>query len=248
MQAVARPRARPDFLGKFALAAAAAERLPGYRFPMTRRSVVIIGAGFHAKVVLEAVRAMELFDVVGMIDPGAHAEVLGVPVLGGDEILPSLREQGVVAAVAGVGENRLRQRLGARLRELGFALPPVIHPEAFISPTAQILDGAVIMARAVVGTQTIVREFAIVNTGAIIDHDNVIGEAAHVAPGCSLAGSVRIGARALVGVGSSIRPKITVGADAVVGAGSAVVKDVAAGAWVGGVPARPLRRAAELTR
>ncbi len=216
---------------------------------MSTRSVVILGASGHAKVVLEAVRAMGCFDVVGMTDPAAGARsVLGVPVLGGDDILPDLRAQGVQAAVVALGDNSLRHRLAVRVRELGFELPPVIHPEAFISPTAEILDGAVVMARAVVGTASIVRAFAIVNTGAIIDHDNVIGEAAHVAPGCSLAGCVRIGDRALIGVGSSIRPKITVGADAVVGAGSAVVSDIPERACVGGVPARVLRRSSPIAR
>jgi UDP-perosamine 4-acetyltransferase len=216
---------------------------------MTSRSVVILGASGHAKVVLEAVQAMGCFTVVGMTDPSAHVRsLLGVPVLGGDDILPDLRAQGTQAAVVALGDNTLRHTLGLRMRELGFELPPVIHPEAFISPTAQIQDGAVIMARAVVGTASVVRSFAIVNTGAIIDHDNVIGEAAHVAPGCSLAGCVRIGDRALIGVGSSIRPKITVGADAIVGAGSAVVSDIPDRACVGGVPARVLRRSSAIAR
>ncbi|MBV8264466.1 MAG: NeuD/PglB/VioB family sugar acetyltransferase [Candidatus Eremiobacteraeota bacterium] len=211
---------------------------------MTQR-IVIVGAGGHAKVVLEAVQATERFTIVGATDP--HPEgtsILGIPILGSDDVLPALHAQGVRAAVVALGENDLRERLAARLRTIGFALPPIVHPQAFVAPSARIADGAIVMARAVVGTDTSIGPLAIINTGAILDHDNEVGIAAHIAPGCALAGWVKVGARSLVGVGSAVRPKVTIGADVVVGAGSAVVKDLPDGARVGGVPARPLPQVA----
>lgn len=181
--------------------------------------------------------------VVGLIDPAPPArQILGIPVLGGDDVIAGLRSEGVSAAVIALGNNGVRQRFAATLRGLGFALPTVIHPSAFVSPSSQLGEGVVVMAGAVVGTAAAVGPLAIINTGACIDHDNILGIAAHVAPGCALAGNVIVGDRALVGVGSAIRPGIQIGADAVVGAGSAVVKDVAPGDVVGGSPARPLRQ------
>lgn len=211
--------------------------------PKAPLRIVVIGAGGHAKVVLEALRAAALGEVVGLVDaaPGAAA-VLGVPVLGGDEALPRLRAEGVEAAVVALGNNALRERVGRRLQEMGFALPAVVHPAALVSPSARVEEGAVVMARAVVGTETVVGALAIVNTGAVLDHDNRLGRAAHVAPGCALAGNVWVGERALVGVGSAVRPGTRIGADAVVGAGSAVVAEVPERAMVGGAPARPLRQ------
>lgn len=207
---------------------------------MTGR-VLVIGAGGHAKVVIEALRAAG-FDPVGIVDPRAEAPMLlGVPVLGDDDALPRLRAEGIEAAVAALGDNRARERAGEGLRALGFRLPAVVHPAALVSPSARVRDGAVVMARAVVGTLAEIGPLAILNTGCIVEHDNRIGPCAHIAPGAVLAGTVRVGARALVGAGAAARPEVSIGADAVVGAGSAVVGDVPAGAVVGGVPARLLR-------
>jgi UDP-perosamine 4-acetyltransferase len=207
--------------------------------------IVLIGAGGHGKVTLEAVRAMGIFEVIGFLDPDPPSEmVLGVPVLGDDGLLPRLRANGVAAAVVTLGSNRGRLRLGDHLGRLGFTLPTIVHPSALIAPSASLAHGIVIMARAVVGTETSIGPLAIVNTGAVVDHDNDIGDAVHIAPGCAVAGSVTIGARTLVGVGSSVRPGIRIGRDAVIGAGAAVVRDVPDEAVVGGAPARQLRRPA----
>ena len=58
-----------------------------------------IGAGGHAKVLLESLQARGDVEVVGLLDSDKKlhgTSVLGVKVLGGDELLPKLRRDGVM--------------------------------------------------------------------------------------------------------------------------------------------------------
>jgi UDP-perosamine 4-acetyltransferase len=177
--------------------------------------------------------------VTGLIAPAPEGTtILGVPVLGDDGVLPRLRAEGIAHAALGIGDNRLRDALSGRLLALGFNLPPVLHPSAWISPSSSLAPGVVVLQHAALSADTTYGRAALINSGAVVEHDSVVEEAAHVAPRCALAGHTRVGARTLVGIGSVLRPGIAIGADVVVGAGSVVVRDVPAGVTVMGNPAR----------
>lgn len=209
---------------------------------MTIMPIVVVGGGGHAAVVIEALRAEGKWVPAAVVDRGVDAtDVLGAPVVGGDEELPLLYRQGLRHAVVAVGSNRIRQALGEGLLAQGFALPAVVHPTALVSPSSALGAGVVVMARACIGARAQVGDLAVINTGAIVEHDNRIGAGAHVCPGVALAGNVTVGDRALIGVGSAARPGVCIGADVVVGAGSSLISDIADGLRVGGCPARPLR-------
>ena len=114
----------------------------------------------------------------------------------------------------------------------------LVHPTAYVSPTAEIGQGVYIGPKAVVHAFANVGNHAIINSGAIVEHECVIGENSHIAPGAVLGGNVRVGRDTLVGIGSRVLPGIQVGAGATVGGGATVVRTVVAGSTVVGVPAR----------
>jgi UDP-perosamine 4-acetyltransferase len=206
-----------------------------------RKSVVILGGGGHAKVVIELFEQSRRWKIVGYVcDSGSGPELFDYPCLGSDQVLPELRKLGVRHAFVAVGDNRLRKSLFSRVTELGFEIPPAVSKAGHLSARACLGRGVAMMAGAVIQPGSWIGDGAIVNTGASVDHDCRIGPFAHVCPGARLAGGVQVGEGALVGTGSCLVPGVRVGAWAVVGAGAAVIRDVADGEKVAGVPARPL--------
>ncbi len=203
--------------------------------------VVVIGAGGHAKVVIELLRAGGR-EVAGVLDADPSPRtVVGAPVIGDDSALARLRTEGIEEAFVALGGNALRARVGAAARAAGFRLANAVHPGAVVSPSARLGQGVAIMAGVCLNAETRVRDLAIVNTNASVDHDGDLGEACHVAPGCALAGAVTVGARAFLGVGCRAIPGVRIGEDATVGAGAVIVRDLPAGVIAMGVPARVVR-------
>jgi sugar O-acyltransferase (sialic acid O-acetyltransferase NeuD family) len=211
--------------------------------------VVGLGAGGHAKVVIEILRLLGGYELVGLLD--AKPEMWGtklsaVPVLGDDALLAELYQQGTRCAFIGVGtvgDASVRKRLYEEAHRLRFEVARAVHPQAIVSSSAKIGDGPTVMAGAVINAAASIGDNVIVNTGAIVEHDCIIGSHAHVATGARLGGGVSVGEGAHIGIGASIRQRVNISRNAIVGAGAVVVKDVPEGVTVVGVPAKVLEKA-----
>ncbi|MCC7015876.1 MAG: acetyltransferase [Rhodospirillales bacterium] len=206
------------------------------------KPVIVLGAGGHAKVLIAALGRLNA-RILGATDADAakrSENVLGVPVLGGDEAL-SHHDPAAVLLVNGLGtagQTGARRAICERFAGLGFRFAAVVDPWALLSDPVEIGEGAQVLAGAVVQPGARLGANCIVNTRASVDHDCVIGAHAHIAPGATLSGGVRVGEGAHVGTGASVIHAVRVGAGSVVGAGAAVIADVPDGATVAGVPAR----------
>jgi sugar O-acyltransferase (sialic acid O-acetyltransferase NeuD family) len=209
-----------------------------------RIPIVGLGAGTHAKSVLDAIQSADMFEVTTLVDDDptrAGSDVLGVPVVCESGVLTRFRSEGVRHAfvgVAGTRDSGPRRRVFERLHEAEFELPQIVHRAATVSSWAHLGIGVQVLAGAVVNADAEIGDGVIVNTGAIVEHDCYLAAHAHVAPGVRLAGLVTVGEGAHVGIGAIVIEGIRIGKEALVAAGAVVVRDVPEGARVAGVPAR----------
>lgn len=210
----------------------------------TRRApkpILVWGGGGHGHVVVDLLRVLGGWDVVGILDnrnpPGTR--IMDVPVRGDADQLPRLRREGVAHVAVAIGDNAARADMLVRARALGFEMPTLVHPSCVVSPAAVLGPACVLCAGAVVGPQSVLGDGVILNTRASVDHDVRLGDFAHVAPGATVCGFVTIGRASWIGAGAVVRDHLAIGAGVRVGAGAVVLKDVAAGLTVFGCPAIP---------
>ena len=90
------------------------------------------------------------------------------------------------------GNNAFRMEWINRIEESGGQLATLIHPTAYISPTATIDLGTVILPHAIINTDVVVGKGCIINLGAIVDHGCVLEEGVHICLGVIVKGENRI--------------------------------------------------------
>jgi len=196
--------------------------------------LILIAGGGHAMVVAEAAHLAGL-RIVGLFDDRTDAAIeigeVRIPRLGPLDDLAAAAENHCIVAIGDIAARR------ALIETLEAPLATVIHPSAFVSPTAEIGGGVFIGPGAIVHSRARIADHCIINSGAIVEHDCRVGENTHIAPGAVLGGEVEIGADTLVGLGSRVLPGVKIGTGCTVGAGAVVPKDIGDAITVRGVPA-----------
>jgi acetyltransferase EpsM len=201
------------------------------------RAVLIFGGGGQGKTLIDLLRLTGAHPIAGIIDDGLPpgSQVLGIPVLGGSELLPELRARGLILvlnAVGGIGAVEIRLRVFDRLIQAGFQFPTVVHPTSFVEPSAHLEDGIQILPLTYIGSSARIGFGTLINAHVVVSHDCQIGRVVNLSPGAMLAGGAQVHDAAQIGMGATINVNVIVGSHARVGNGATVKADVPAGGRV----------------
>lgn len=208
------------------------------------KKIILIGAGGHCKVIIDIIKSMDEYEIVGITDIKASGKLLDIPIIGNDTILQGAYDSGVDHAFIGIGalyDINMRNIIYSKLKNIGFKLPALIHKDSIISPYAHIGDGTCIMAGAVVNASSYIGENCIINTGSVIEHDCIVEGNSHISPNVSIGGGTRIGCNTHIGIGTSVIQGIAIGDNVTVGAGAVVIDDIPDNVVSVGVPAKIIK-------
>ena len=204
-------------------------------------SILIIGASGHGKVVAETAEAIGDWVTIAFLDDdfsNLNGKLRWSVVAGSKE---AFAHGGTYdAVVIAIGHAATRLRFLNELESAGCTLPALVHPTAWVSPSARLAAGSVVFAGAVIQADAQIGRGVIVNTLASVDHDCELGNGVHICPGAHLAGNVTVGEGSWLGIGCAIKQGVHLGRGVTVGAGAVVLSDVADGLTVAGCPARDI--------
>lgn len=146
------------------------------------KRILLLGAGGHAAVVTETILTLRdeennpIYDCIDYLDDNSEKAIGKI-----EELINIGKNYDEVFCC--IGNNKLRGALIEKAIEMGMKVPTLIHPTAYISPSATIKHGTIVEPKAIVNANTVVNEGCIVSVGSIVDHDVILEKYCHVNAG-----------------------------------------------------------------
>lgn len=103
------------------------------------------------------------------------------------------------------GNNESRSEWIGKLKAHGAKICSLIHPSAYVSPSAKIGTGTIVLPHASIGTNVTVGEGCIINMNAVVDHDCLLEDGVHICLGAIVKAGIIIKNNVKVEAGEVIR-------------------------------------------
>ena len=199
-------------------------------------SIILIGAGAHARSVSDALLEINPSIKITYLDSNSKGgeKLYGFKVV--NSLPDGLEKTPILVAI---GDNTIRRKIFNKIDNHPIA--NVISPKAYLSNRSKLASGIFIGNFCHIGTEAEIGDNTIINNGAIIEHEVKIGKHCHICPGVKVAGRVTIGDRVFMGVGSNVINNVSICSNVIVGAGSTVVDHITEPGTYVGVPARKIK-------
>jgi sugar O-acyltransferase (sialic acid O-acetyltransferase NeuD family) len=173
--------------------------------------LILIGGGGHCNSCIDVIEQENKFLIAGIVDINTSiSELLGYPLIGHDEDLTKLKANYDYALIT-VGQIKspaIRVRLFGYAKSLGFKLPAIISPRAYVSKHAKIGNGTIVMHDALINAGAIVGDNCIINTKSLIEHDAVIANNCHISTGAIINGGVIVKQGSFVGSNAATKESV----------------------------------------
>lgn len=200
-----------------------------------KNKVIIIGAGGHAKVVIDCIKQENKYHIEAVVDDNyKNRTIFNFNVVKKDNEGQYKDSFTIIA----IGNNATRKIIAEKLESVFIS---TIHPSAVVSSYAKVGNGSQIFASAVVNADATIGKHVIINTGAIVEHDCLVGDYTHLSPNSCIGGNVTIGSCSHIGIGATVIEGISIGSNVIIGAGAVVIANIPDNCTAVGIPAKPIK-------
>lgn len=140
--------------------------------------------------------------------------------------------------IIAVGDPYVRKVLVNKLQTRGAQFATLVHPKAYVAPSAKLGKGVIISPFATIATYAVIKDHAVLGFYAHVGHDSVIGDFNVLSPYAAVNGGVHLDHNVFLGTHAVVTPGRTIGNDVQIAASSVVYTDIQANRLAVGNPAR----------
>ena len=206
---------------------------------MQKNEFYIIGAGLHGRVSADVARYSGLKPIGFIDDIKSTGEIIDeLPVLSDVKTFMEKTSPEAINCFIAIGNNYSRKRIFEQLKEHQFTIRKIINSNCQISPTANILEGCILVGGNMVFSTAVIEQGALIDPDVTIGAGTTVGPFSYLAPGVHTGARAKIGECAFIGLGAVILPEVTIGKNSIVGAGAVVTKDLPENVIAYGNPAK----------
>lgn len=148
---------------------------------------------------------------------------------------------GDVKFIIATGEPQIRDMLYHKVKDSGYSLDTLIHPDVHISETTAVGEGVVIYNNVIITCNVSIGDNVFFQPFSDVGHDTIIGDSCVISTYSAICGHCEIGKCTYIAVHSGIKQNIKIGSNCIIGMGSIVLRNVADNNVVLGNPGRVIR-------
>jgi len=195
---------------------------------MNKQEIILVGAGGHAHACIDVIEQLGEYRIAGLV--GRPDEVgekhLGYDVIASDNDLPALvdKYRNAIITVGQIKSPDIRIRLYQQVKNLGFNIPVIVSPRAYVSRHAIVSEGSIIMHDALINAGASIGVNCIINSKALVEHDAAVGDHCHVSTGAIVNGGTFILGKNFIGSNAMISNNIEICDCQIVGGGGVVLR------------------------
>jgi sugar O-acyltransferase (sialic acid O-acetyltransferase NeuD family) len=190
------------------------------------RKIILLGGGGHCKSCIDVIENENIYKIAGIIDK-KKKYLLNYKIFPKSYLNKKLiKNHYAFVTVGHIKSYKVRVKLFSKLKDLGFRIPSIISPLAYISKHAIIGQGTIVMHGAIINAGAVIGNNCIINTNSLIEHDVIIGEHTHISTQVTINGGVVVGSKVFVGSRSIIKDNINIGECSIIGAGSYIKENL----------------------
>ena len=190
------------------------------------KKIILVGGGGHCKSCIDVIENENKYKIIGIIDKKKNF-LLNYKVFTESYLKKKIIKNNYSLVTVGHIKNyKIRVELFNKLKNLGFKIPSIISPSAYISKHAVIGQGTIVMHGAIVNAGAVIGNNCIINTNSLIEHDVSIGDHTHISTEATINGGAIIGDKVFIGSRSVIKDNISIGDCSIVGANLYIKKNL----------------------